>query len=825
MFDLNSAQIIQAVKLEKLIPLGVIWVLEIIFFFIFVISLINLKISVFNTHLSLGICYLSFSLWGILFLYRLFFEQKLKNPKVKNPENLAEFLDFQAAKAVDFAFSKKGDFSLLLLFYLLGVKELSFVYERLSLPRAEIRKEVKKKIRGTKKDVKEAEEILKSILKENLRKISIFDLLPSLAENEPFLRRLLDLLKIRKEELKEVCDWKRRIIEKETREKRFWERENLLRYGSVARDWAAGYTINLDNFSVDLTKIERKAFLARSPLYQEEIRRLENALIKPERNCALLVGESGVGKKEMIKNFARMVNQGKTVTPLNYKRILEIDMPLVLSTGREQGNVEGLLKLIFAEAVRAGNVILVIRQLHNFVGQRFGAKAVGKIDISPILLQYLSIPEFRLIATTTYEGLHQSIERAPEILGQFEKIEIKPPSVDKMLKIVEDEVLRIEKKAPIFFTYKAIKEIVELSDRYIQTSPFPKKAIDLLQEVTVYTLRQVKGGRVSPEIVEGLVSEKTEIPVGEAEEKEREVLLNLEKIIHQRVVDQEEAVFEVANALRRARAEIRKRERTIGNFLFLGPTGVGKTQVAKTLAEVYFGSEKRMIRLDMSEYQVQSSIERLIGTPTEPGYFTTKVREDPFSLILLDEIEKAHPRILDLFLQVLDEGYLTDGAGRRVDFRNTIIISTSNAGAELIREAIIEGKNLKQYKEEFINEILRRGIFRPEFLNRFDAVVLFRPLSQKHLLKIAEIMLSDLKKKLLEKNIEFLIKPELVEKISKLGFNPQFGAREMRRVIQEKVENNIAKAILSESIKSGDKIEIDPVTFKVKVDSDPYQSS
>ncbi len=816
MFDLNSTQIIQAVRLEKFIPLGMIRVLEIIFFFIFVISLINLKIPI-NLNLSLGVCYLSFSLWGVFFLYRLFFEQKLKNPKVKNPENLAEFLDFQAAKAVDFALSKRGDFSLLLLFYLLGLRELFFVYQRLSLPAMTMRKEIRKKIRGTKKDVREAEEILKSILRETLRKITIFDLLPSLAENEPFFRRVLDSLEIKKQDLKEVCEWKRRIIEQKNKEKRFWEKENLLRYGGLAKDWAAGYTINLDNFSIDLSKTEKNILLPRPILYEKEMERLENALIKSERNCVLLVGEPGVGKKEMIKGFARRINQGKSISPLNYKRVLEIDMPLVLSVGTERGNIEGLLKLIFNEAVRAGNVILVIRQLHNFVGQKLGAKSVGRIDISPILGQYLSIPDFRLIATTTYEGFHQTIEKVPEVLGQFEKIEIKPPSCDKMLKVIENEVLKIERKAPLFFTYKAIKEIVELSDRYIQTSPFPKKAIDLLQEVTIYALRQARRRKVSPEMVETVVSEKTEIPVGEAGEREKSLLLNLERIIHERVVDQEEAVFEIANALRRARAEIGRRERTIGNFLFLGPTGVGKTQVAKTLAEVYFGSEKRMIRLDMSEYQLQESIERLIGTPTEPGYFTTKVREDPFSLILLDEIEKAHPRILDLFLQVLDEGYLTDGAGRKIDFRNTIIISTSNAGAELIREAIREGKNLKQYKEEFIDEILKRGIFRPEFLNRFDAIVLFRPLSPKHLLKIAQIMLSDLKNKLLEKNIELLITPKLIETISKLGFNPQFGAREMRRIIQEKVENNIAKAILSEKIKPGDKIEIDPLSFDIKV--------
>jgi len=383
--------------------------------------------------------------------------------------------------------------------------------------------------------------------------------------------------------------------------------------------------------------------------------------------------------------------------------------------------------------------------------------------------------------------------------------------------IIEEEVLKIEKSANVFFLFKSIKEIIDLTDKYIQTAPFPKKAIDLLEEVVIYALRVARTRKIKPEVVEALISEKTEIPIGKVAEEEKEVLLNLEDLIHQSLIDQEEAVSEVANALRRARADFGQRKKSIGNFLFLGPTGVGKTETAKCLARIYFGSEKKIIRLDMSEYQTTESITRLIGTVTEPGYFTTKVREDPFSLILLDEIEKAHPNVLNLFLQVLDEGNLTDGAGRSVDFKNTIIIATSNAGAELIRQAIKERKDLINYKEEFIDEILKKGIFKPEFLNRFDDIVLYKPLSKKDLEKIVELNLNDLRKGLLEKNIEFLILPELIQKIAELGFNPQFGAREIKRVIQDKVENNIARTILSDKIKAGDKITIDPATFEVKI--------
>jgi len=557
--------------------------------------------------------------------------------------------------------------------------------------------------------------------------------------------------------------------------------------------------------------------LSETFLHKKEIERLENALIKTERNCALLVGDVGVGRTEIIKNFVRKINQGESFPSLNYQRVLEIDMPLLISTGKRGGDINGILKLIFEEAVAAGNVILVIKDIHNFINREVNVESADNVDISFVLSQYISFPSFRLIGTTTYEGFHKIVQQVPEIQSQFEKIEIKSPTKKETLLILEDEVLKIEEEAKVFFPFQSIKEIIDLSDRYIQTVPFPKKAVDLLEEVVIYALR-VKGTQeITPDVVEALISEKTEIPVEKVAQKEKEVLLNLEDLIHQRLIDQEEAVSEVANALRRARADIQERKKTIGNFLFLGPTGVGKTETAKCLAKVYFGSEKKMIRLDMSEYQTLDSIDRLIGTPTEPGYFTTKVREDPFSLILLDEIEKAHPNILNLFLQVFDEGNLTDGAGRSVDFKNTIIIATSNAGAELIWEAVKEGKNLEEYKEEFIDELLKEGIFKPEFLNRFDAVIIYKPLSKENLEKVAEVMLEDLKKGLFEKNIKFLPSKDLIQKIVELGFNPQFGAREMRRVIQNKIENNIAKAILAGEIKEGNEIEVDPITFEVKL--------
>jgi len=318
-----------------------------------------------------------------------------------------------------------------------------------------------------------------------------------------------------------------------------------------------------------------------------------------------------------------------------------------------------------------------------------------------------------------------------------------------------------------------------------------------------------------PKHIAKIITEKTEIPVGDIETKEREVLLNLESLIHQRIINQDQAVKEVSFALRRARSEITVKKGLMGGFLFLGPTGVGKTETAKSLAQFYFGSEKRMIRLDMSEFQDIKDIPRLIGSSDGTGLLTMPVRENPFSLILLDEIEKAHPNILNLFLQVLDEGHLTDGFGRKINFKNTIIIATSNAGYEVILKALREKQEWLEVKQKLIDYLFEHRIFRPEFINRFDAVVLFSPLSKGNLLDISELMLGKLKKNLQEKGIEFIITPSLKEKIVELGYNPVFGAREMRRVIQDKVENVLASALLSKQLTRGTRVTLDPKTFKL----------
>jgi len=330
-------------------------------------------------------------------------------------------------------------------------------------------------------------------------------------------------------------------------------------------------------------------------------------------------------------------------------------------------------------------------------------------------------------------------------------------------------------------------------------------------------ISQTKEPMLLPKHVAKIISEKTKIPVGDIEAKEREVLLHLEELIHERIINQEEAVEEISGALRRARAEVVARKGPMGTFLFLGPTGVGKTETSKALAEIYFGSEERMIRLDMSEFQTIPDVSRLIGSTGQEGLLTTKVREHAFSLVLLDEIEKAHTNVLNLFLQVLDEGQLTDGLGRKVDFSNTIIIATSNAGYQIILDALKKEGGWLDIKERLLDYLFTNAIFRPEFINRFDAVVVFKPLSRENLLAIAGLLLNKIKKNLSLKDIEFVISEPLKKEIVELSYNPIFGAREMKRVIQDKVENVLASAILSGKIKRGNRVEVTPVNFELKI--------
>jgi ATP-dependent Clp protease ATP-binding subunit ClpC len=794
--------------------------------------------------LNFGFSLIFFVLLSISIYFEKFFELKVKKPTIpkgfslenliSQPENynLANFFSFEAIKAIWQAieFSKKKKLeeinsSTILYFCLKEGKDLDVIFSRALLDLEEIKKELKDFISSFKsgefqeifsEDSKKVIfEAIKIAQEKRKNVVEINDVLVAQSKIDPIFKKYLMDVDLKPEDIENLVHWQETLKEKIEKRKKFWEWENLIKLGSIGKDWAAGYTITLDQYSIDWTEVIKRRGFEEIIGHKQALEHLERVLVNPDLHNALLVGEPGSGRKSLIHALAQRVLLGQSLPEINYKRIVELDVVSVLAACQSAEEIASILEKIFSEATLAGNVILVIDEFYNFVTQPKGA--LGAVDISGILTRYLSLPNFRLIGITSYYGLHLFVEKNPAILNLMEKVEVKELSENETILILGNKALQLEGKYKRIIPYQTIKNIVKYSSRYIHESPFPKKAIDLLDGVMVYALRYTKHPLVLPEYVTKVISEITDIPLGEIEIKEREVLLNLENLIHKRIVNQEEAVKEISAALRRARSGVTIRKGPMGSFLFLGPTGVGKTETAKAMAEFYFGSEKRMIRLDMSEFQNLSDIPRLIGSTEMEGLLTTEVRENPFSLILLDEFEKSHPNILNLFLQVFDEGWITDGLGRKVDFTNTMIIATSNAGYQIILDALKEKMEWQKVKQKLLDFIFEKGIFRPELINRFDAVVVFKPLSKDDLLNIAELLLKKLGKILAEKEIEFIITDELKEKIVQLSFRPEFGARQMERIVQDKVGNPLAFAILAGEIKKGDKIEVDPKDFSIKI--------
>ena len=799
--------------------LGIIFIFAWVFLPILLIILFYVGIRFLTANYILGIIISCIGLSISFFVINSFIDQRIR--KIKGKYNLDYNGLIVLSKASGFAKKRKiKNFSEEILLYSLlknKSKETSFVFNRMNLNIIQIEKRLEKEIlkdqlnKTGQKIILKAVEIAEKKIKE---RVSTGDILISFAENSSYFQKILVQAELKKADIRNLVSWFEKIEKERKERKSFWEYRNLLKQGFFARDWASGFTITLDNYSVDLRDgIKKHGF---EPIigHKNEIQRAERILERNVSNNVLLIGNSESARNSVIEAVAQKAYLGTSSRSINYKRFLKLNLGALISQVTSYQEIDAILDRCFREAVKAGNVILIIDKLQNFLEPSPG---LGKVDISGVLSRYLHLSSFQIIAITNFEGLHKIIEKKPGLLSLFEKVETSEVSEEEALKILENYIGFFEKKYKKFITYPALREIVRLCSIHIQDIPFPEKALNILDEAMVYVDRSAKSFLVLPEHISYVISEKVEVPIGKIESKEKEKLLNLEDLIHKRIINQEEAVKETSSSLRRARSGVQERKRPIGTFLFLGPTGVGKTETSKVLTEIYFGKEEKMIRIDMSEFQSISDISRLIGSIEQNGSLTTAVREDPFSLILLDEIDKAHPNILNLFLQVLDEGMLTDGVGRKINFKQTIIIATSNAGAEVIRQDINENKEMNIIKTELLDYLFRQNTFRPEFINRFDAVVIFKPLTKKNLLDISQLMLKKIKNNLLDKGIEFEITEELKQKIVELGYSPVFGAREMRRTIQNKVENSLADSILGNKIKKGNKIKVDPKSFEVVI--------
>jgi len=770
---------------------------------------------------------------GVFFWHlNLFFKGKIKKPNLtyslgdlllrKEYLNVASFLSFDTAKACKktFNFTKKNKLNkppgFVLLYFVLKQKGVAdFVFQRVVLKKADLMGALKLKLdspAGFSKNEGEAvfEKVLQTATKkaqeQQKQTIDTGCILYSLAIFEKTFVDFLNKYDLTAKDIETLSTWYERITQAQATKKKFWLKENLIKQGTIGSDYASGFTVTLDKYATDLREKVRKQGLRDIIGHQKEIKALQRVLEKTQLNNALLVGEPGSGRRSIVEAVLNSAFLGKTSNKLKGKRFLMFDISGLRAKTPNQGEFEKELDACLLEAVSAGNVVLVINNFHNFVGNSVNEATPGRVDITAILSRYLSLPDFQVVGITSFEGLHNLVENNADILDMFEKIECAEISNQESLTLMQNAVRFFEIKYGIFISYTALKTALKLAAVYLKNQPLPESALQLLDEASAFLKVSTKGKVLQQDHIENIVQEKTGIPVGQVAEKEKYVLLNLENLLHQRIINQAEAVKQLAMALRRSRAKVNVKYSPTGSFLFLGPTGVGKTETAKALASIYFGSEKRIIRLDMSEFQTTADIKRLLGTQYTPGLLTTQARENPFSLLLLDEIEKASREVLNIFLQVLDEGFITDGVGRRVDMQNLIVIATSNAGGEIIREDIKQDKTLDMVKTELVDYLLKERVFSPEFINRFDAVVVFEPLSKQNLLEICHLMLNKIKTNLEDKGILFEITSELLERIVELSYNIEFGAREMKRVIQDTVENLLAKAIIEGRLIRGKKV-------------------
>jgi len=632
----------------------------------------------------------------------------------------------------------------------------------------------------------------------------------------------------------------------------------------------------LDSFGRDLSLLAREGKLDPVVNRENEIERVIQILARRTKNNPVLLGEAGVGKTAIVEGLAQRIVSGDVPEILADKRIVVLDLALMVAGTKYRGQFEERIKAVMDEIRRSENVMIFIDELHTLVG---AGGAEGAIDASNILKPALARGEIQCIGATTLDEYRKYIEKDSALARRFQTIMVDPPSVDEAIQILKGLRDKYEAHHRVKITDEAIESAVKLSERYISGRFLPDKAIDIIDEassrarLSVTTvpkdLKKIEGEiesfkrekeasikaqdfekaaklrdeerkakehlqalkknwkeskseievAVSDEDIAYVVSKWTGVPLARLEEKETSRLLRMEDELHNRVIGQQEAITAVSHAVRRSRSGLRNPRRPMGSFIFLGPTGVGKTLLARALAEYMFGDEDAIITVDCSEYGEKFNVSRLVGAPPgyvgyeEGGQLTEKVRRRPYSVVLFDEIEKAHPDVFNILLALMEEGRLTDSFGRKVDFRNTIIIMTSNVGADLVRrqsdmgfkQPEVKEINYDKLKTKLLDEV--KKTFRPEFLNRIDDIIVFHPLFRHDLEQIISFELKDVKERLKEKKIELNLTPEVLTFLIDKGYDPVFGARPLRRTIQKYLENVLAEEILSGKFKDGDKIQ------------------
>lgn len=630
----------------------------------------------------------------------------------------------------------------------------------------------------------------------------------------PSLRRDLRKLEYTEADIAFVVWWVIAARQLQHYRARWWAKEQLLDFTGIGLSWASGYTPFVDQF-------------ARLPSgnpwdlplgHEAQVEELINALSRQRQSNVIVVGQPGSGRIGIVKEMARRVNTNRAHPALNGQRVMYIHLGQLLGIAGSGPEQMATVSRALTEMERAGNVIAILDGVSTVLGG--GGASAG--NLTDVVMPFFSSGTVRVVIIMSTDDYHLRFKGNADLLKLFEIVQVEPLTPEQTMKLLALTAEAWEKRTHIFLPYKTIRAIVRRTATILPEIPFPEKAFDVLEDALVITQKQAIHVLTETQVTD-IISHKIGFNVGRLAAAEKSKLLNLESFIHKRVVNQEKGVAAVARAMIRARAGVSSGKRPIGSFLFLGPTGVGKTETSKALAEAYFGSEDYIQRLDMSEYQGPDAIGRLLGTPRQPsGRLTSLISDHPFSVLLLDEFEKADRNVHVLFLQVLDEGHISDVRGRRFSFNHAIIIATSNAGAEFIRQHVADdGRLPENFDAQLREHILRQDLFRPELLNRFDGVVTFMPLSKEHIYQVATLMLRKLNKRLDEQHgVTVAATADLLQFLVRIGYNPEFGARPMARAIQNTVEYAIAQKILKGEIEPGQEITLHSSTLeKIQIPS------
>lgn len=706
------------------------------------------------------------------------FKFKKTIPKLNIDKNTGDLEDSCTLQAIDSLIFSKSGFKMAQ--SLAKKKDIQFLLLKSNIVKAEIPENNISK----EEILKQAAELVKELGGQFITTLDLCAAYLLLAEPEA---KLLFAKHIKQEEFIHLLYWARVEYPQEEQplsaRVRFWGE-------GVFDTLATGWTPETKNYIVDLTYnvLNRKPVLLGR---KEEFHNLIAALSKPERNNALLIGDVGVGKTSVIEALTLNSYLGLLPGRLYHQRVYELMVNLLIGGIQDIGQLTARLEAIMNEISHAGNVILYIPNLENILGS-----STFNTDLSGALIPYLKEGKIPFIATVTTSAYKIYFEKSKVLADLFENIVLEEPNKDEAIQMVLERANDIERQNGVTFTFKAVISAVDFAQRFMQDKALPGSAVELLASVASFVKSE---GRniVSEEDIVAKIEQITHGSLAAPGEAEKNLLLNLESELHKRIIGQEDAVSAIAQAIRRVRSGVEEQTRPI-SFLFLGPTGVGKTETAKALATLYFGGENKIARLDMSEYTGLDAVNRLLGE------FTDKIYDHPFSLVLLDEFEKAHPEVLDLFLQVLDDGRLTDNHGKKVSFANTIIIATSNAGALFIQDqGKKEDKFDSAFQEKLIEDLENEHIFKPELLNRFDGIVVFKPLTQEQIFKIAQLYLKRVEEEAIkQKDITLKFDQSIIDAAARLGFDPKFGARPLRRYI-EKIEDMIAQHILDGKIQRG----------------------